>query len=353
MGLLGVITDVTFKLPKKYCVKGQEINYEMKESCLMPDSKGEYSALKEILFKDSEYVHINWFAQKYTDRVSLWQGQAVDPKTPIEPYFHALSSKGQVLLASDILFTANVLNETKGDVEGVQKIIGNMMKPFVPVGEKGQQSFCDIWYKALPIDDQAPVDGLISTSFSELWFSKDKLNQVMDTLKNLFAKNPKAAGNMIVELYCAKESPFWLSPSYGQDALRLDLYWWDKNLLGNANQYFGQFYESFKEIPSVRFHWGKHLPHAGEKYGEYIFSEETLQKTYPKLADFLKIREQMDPAQLFVTDYWRKIFSIPKPSPAVKPWSLMEYIPGYSLFFARSSASVVSEDKELKQVPKM
>lgn len=352
MGLLGVITDVTLKLPKKYCVQGTEINTEMKDSCLMPDSSGAYTALNEALFLN-EYVHLNWFAQKYTNRVSLWSGSAVDPETPITPYFHALSAKGQVLLAADVLSTTNILNETKGDNENVQKLIGNMLKPFVPIGEKGEQHFCDIWYKALPIDDQAPVDGLMDTSFSELWFPKENLNQVMDTLKKLFETNPKAAGNMVVELYCAKKSPFWMSPSYNHDVLRLDLYWWKYNLLGDANQYFGLFYEAFKDMPGVRFHWGKNLPHPGEKYGDYLFSEKYLQKNYPKLADFLKIREQMDPAQLFVTDYWRRLFSIPQPKPIVQPWGLwsaLEYVPGVSYFFGAAKPIAPEDQAPLKEM---
>ena len=335
IGLLGVITDVTFKLPKRYLVAGEEINLEMKDSCLVADSKGEYSALDQALFSQNEYVHINWFAQKYVNRVTLWHGEAVGTDTPIKPYNHALSSKGMTVLASDILFITNVLNETRGDEEKVQKLIGGLTKPFVPVDEiKGQQQFCDTWYKALPIDDQTGVDRLISMSFSEMWFPRQQLNTVMKTANALFEKNPKAAGNLLVELYCAKQSPFWLSPSNGGDAVRMDLYWWDHNSVGNPNQYFGQFYEAFKDVPGLRFHWGKYLPHPGEKYGSYTFSPDSLQKNYPKLADFLKCREQMDPDQLFVTDYWRNLLNIP-----AKPWHIFDiakYIPGFSLFAAKA-----------------
>lgn len=347
MGLLGIITDVTFKLPKRYLVAGEEINYELQDSCLAPDSKGEYSALDKILFddKESEYVHINWFAQKYTNRVTLWHGKAVSTDTPIVPYNHTLSSKMMVLLASGVLTTTNILNEQFGDSERVQKIIGNMFKVFAPVDEeKRRQIFCDTWQKALPLDDQAPVDGLISTSFSEIWFPREQLNEVMKKTNELFKNNPKAAGNLIVELYCAKQSPFWLSPSYGSDALRMDLYWWDHNLVGDANTYFGQFFETFKDVPGVRYHWGKHMPHPGEKYGEYTFAAEHLQKNYDKLGDFLKLRAKLDPDQLFVTDYWRNLLNIPK------PWLILQmgkYISGINLFSAKTvkPAPVVTEEK--------
>ncbi len=59
MGLFGVITDVTFKLKKKYFVQGNEINQEMKHSCLAGDTTSHYDALEQVLFIDNEYAHIN------------------------------------------------------------------------------------------------------------------------------------------------------------------------------------------------------------------------------------------------------------------------------------------------------
>ncbi|HSW76653.1 MAG TPA: hypothetical protein VLG50_06395, partial [Candidatus Saccharimonadales bacterium] len=112
------------------------------------------------------------------------------------------------------------------------QLLPTFLKPFV--NPKDHQAFQDIWYKALPIDDQAPVDGLINTAFCEMWFPRDQLNEVMRRLKELFAENPLAAGNFIVELYSAKQSPFMLSPAEGHDAFRVDLYWWQHNLAGDA-----------------------------------------------------------------------------------------------------------------------
>jgi hypothetical protein len=37
-----------------------------------------------------------------------------------------------------------------------------------------------------------------------------------------------------------------------------------------------------------------------------------LSRNYPKYFEWLKLREQMDPQQLFVNDYWRQVLDIPK-----------------------------------------
>lgn len=309
MGLLGIITDIKFKLVKNYLVEGNEINQEIKESCLSGDKNNDYSKLDKLLFEDNEYAHINWFSQKKLNRISLWTGHSVSTDIPKVEYKHALNSKIMTLLASDVLLKTNILNETAGNSEAVQKIIAAELSPFVRLQD--HQEFCDDWQKALPIDDQAPVDGLISTSFSELWFPRSEISNVITRCKDLLDKNPKAAGNLIIEFYAAKKSPFWLSPSYGHDAFRMDLYWWDHNLLGNANQYFGQFYEKFHDVPNLRYHWGKHLPHIGDKYGEYTFQPKDIQKNYPKMDDFMKIRQECDPNQIFVTPYLRNLLSIP------------------------------------------
>lgn len=344
MGLLGVITDVSFRLQKRYLVQGSEINQEVKDSCLAGDSKSDYAALDKTLFEENEYGHINWFAQKYVDSISLWTGkQNNDFKTPEKEYKHALSSKGMAFLASSDMAIINVLNESKiGDSDKTQRLIGGLLKPFV--NPKDRQDFRQIWYKALPIDDQANVDGLFDIAFSELWFPRSQLNDVMRKMKYVFETNPKAAGNFIVELYAAKESPFLLSPSYGHDALRVDLYWWKKNPCGDANKYFGQFYEALK---GGQYHWGKYLPNPGEKYGEYTFNPEDLQKNYPGLPEFLKWREKCDPHQLFVSDYWRKYLSIPAPKPEPSWLSkAISYVPGLNLFSEKTK-----ENKEDAQQP--
>lgn len=309
MGLLGIITDVTFKLQKRYLVQGKEINQEVKHSCIAGDNKSDYKALDKVLFEDNEYGHINWFAQKYVDSISLWTGsQMSDVQAGRVPYKHALNSTAINVLASAFLYITNLLNEKGRNFDLAQRLLATFLKPFV--NPKDHQEFQDIWHKALPIDDQAPVDGLINTAFCEMWFPRDQLNEVMRRLKDLFAANPLAAGNFIVELYSAKQSPFMLSPAEGHDAFRVDLYWWQRNLAGDENHYFGLFYEKLHDVPGIRFHWGKHIPHPGETYGHYTFQPEHLQKNYSKLADFLGWREKMDPKQLFVTDYWRQLLGI-------------------------------------------
>jgi len=340
MGLLGVITHVTFKLPPKYCVEGIENNHNFEDSYLAEDKEGHHTALDKALFVDNEYIHINWFPQKYVRRVTHWTGHAVSPDSKITPYHHPLESTFMSALAASVLMIGNKLSIIGTDL--AERLLSLLLKPFVLLS--ASQEFCDVWYKALPIDDQAPVEHLMSISFSELWFPRARIDDVMDALEDLVKNNPEAAGNFMIELYCAKQSPFMLSPSEGCDAFRVDLYWYDHNRWGNANHYFGFFWEKLLSIPGARLHWGKNLPHIGEKYGDFVFTPQILQKNYQKLPDFLKIREKMDPDQIFVTpDYWGPYLGIPA---LKKETSLTES--GVSFFVVDKKNSKLFENNETK-----
>lgn len=318
MGLFGIITNLKFKLPKKYLVEGVEENKAKHESLLRKDVNGNYSALEKALFEDLEYAHINWFPQRFVDRTIEWSGKRVAANLPIEEYHHPLRSKFLSYLAAFVLKSGSALDKLSNHnlfAEGLKSIL---LKAFVPLPEK--KLFRDTWYKALPIDDQTDVDGLINTLFCELWFPREQINTVMSRLEKLIATDSHAAGNFIIEFYAAKKTPFWMSPAYDRDTFRVDLYWWSRNF-GNSNTYFTRFWNVLLDIPGVRLHWGKYLPIPGQIYGggtcdntqikKTIFNREFLANAYPKLNEWLSLRDKMDPQQLFVNDYWRKIFSIP------------------------------------------
>lgn len=308
MGLLGVITSITFKLPPKFFVEGLEINREMKDSFLAKDNNGNFAKLDKALFEENEYARLSWFPQKYVQRVNEWTGHARTPDTKPIPYHHPLEPYAYSVLAAAALILCNKL-ETIG-TELAQRLIGLLIRPFVMLGDS--QEYCDVWYKTLPNDDQAHFDHLISLSFSELWFPREKLNEVMKKIEMLVAENPEAAGNFVVEIYVAKASPFLLSSAEGHEVFRVDLCWYNHNKFGDANRYFGFFWEKLLNLPGARLHWGKYLPNIGEKYGEFVFKPELLQKNYPKLPEWLSIRKKMDPKNIFVTSYWDQYLGISK-----------------------------------------
>ena len=307
MGLFGIITHVTFRLPEMKLIEGKESDHPFDESVIGPNNEGK-SKLKESL-ESHEYMRVNWFPQKEVQRVQQWVGKQTS-KGDIIPYNSILSNILAAGMAAIALAICNFLIE-KPDPTAIDcDIIGAILRVFVPLGKP--KPFRDIWFETLPMDNEAHTDSIIKVDFTEIWMPLDQCQTVMDKLSKLF-ENQKAAGNFATEIYSAKESPFWLSMSYNQKMVRVDPYWWAYNK-GNKREYFSYFWDVLLDIPGTRLHWGKCLPLPGQKCGNTTFNLAHLKRVYPKMDDWLKLREEMDPDQVFVSDYWRGILEIPAKS---------------------------------------
>ena len=88
------------------------------------------------------------------------------------------------------------------------------------------------------------------------------------------------------------------------DTFRVDFFWYINNPGNPAAKdgYFSQFWELLREhkIP-FRLHWGKFLP-------EYNYKEwvEYFREQYPRWDDFMRLRAERDPHNIFLTSYWRR-----------------------------------------------
>ena len=307
MGLFGVVTHVSFRLPEMKLIKGSEWNSKFPESLLGPNKKGQ-SRLKESL-EQNEYMRVNWFPQKEVKRVQQWVGRQTSKGDTI-PYNSILSNIFAASMAAVSLSITNFILQ-KSDPRPIDyDIIGVILSAFVPLVKA--QPFCDIWYQTLPMDNEAHTDSIIIVDFTEIWIPLEQCQTVMDKLVELF-ENQKACNNFATEIYGAKETPFWLSMSYNQKMVRVDPYWWAYNK-GDKREFFSYFWDVLLDIPGTRLHWGKYLPLPGQRCGNTTFNLAYLKSVYPKMDDWLKMREKMDPDQVFLTDYWRGILEIPRKS---------------------------------------
>lgn len=305
MGLFGVITHVSFRLPEMKFVEGTESNLAFADSMLGPNEYGQ-SKLKESLEKH-EYMRVNWFPQKEVMRVQEWVGKQSFSVGDIVPYNSILSNIFAAGMAAIALAICNFLLQKPEPTDTDYEIIGDVLRPFVPLNNK-PVSFRDIWFETLPMDNKAHTDSIIRVHFTEIWLPLNQCQTIVDRLEELF-KNQKSANNFATEIYGAKKSPFWLSMSYDQDMVRVDPYWWAYNK-GDPRVFFSYFWDVLLDIPGVRLHWGKYLPLPGQKCGNTTFNSEYLKSVYPKMHEWLTLRQEMDPDQVFVTEYWRGILDI-------------------------------------------
>jgi hypothetical protein len=198
-------------------------------------------------------------------------------------------------------------------------------------GPDGPQKFQDYAWQGLPMDNQAN-DVLVPTEFTEAWIPVQHSARAMTLLQKYFDTAPtddealKRTGTYAWELYGAKATPLWLACSHtnGSDewkdgVLRIDLYWFANNPGDPAVVFYPQFWELLRDngIP-FRLHWAKFQPvyEPGDRRWVDFFRGQ-----FPRWDDFLALRQQKDPNNIFLNDYWRARFGLwdaPRPQPVTE-----------------------------------
>jgi D-arabinono-1,4-lactone oxidase len=193
--------------------------------------------------------------------------------------------------------------------------------------ERGRpQTFQDWGWHGLPMDNQAS-DVLMPTEFTEAWIPLPRTEQTMKLLRDYFAAPDddealKRTGTYAWELYAAMPQPFWMNAAHsgGEDewregAFRVDPYWFAENAEDPVEFYAGLWSLLREaEIP-FRLHWGKFQPRYPKGDRAWV---EFFRGQYPRWDDFLRLRAERDPNNIFLTDYWRERFGLwdePRPRP--------------------------------------
>jgi hypothetical protein len=319
LGLCGVITKVEFQCDPWFDVIGRETTTHTQDCEIDLFGAGPRS-LREFL-SQTPYARLLWWPQAGVDKVTVWQARRMEQadylaqgSTPIHlnrrPY-EAIGLAGQCV--ADAFYSFLGLGYGSDTLDHWIKAItpaiaAPVINAFVPVNAKTPTLFWDFWRYGLPMDDHSS-DHLMATSFTELWIPIERAQEVMIAMRDHYRDNGlSATGTYACEIYAAKESPFYLSPSYGSDVVRVDIFWFERNRENATKKFYPQFW-SLLECFGFRPHWAKALPASDSRTGATYLREQ-----YPRFDDFLEVRDQLDPEQVFVTDYWRKHLGIARPA---------------------------------------
>ncbi|MDZ4714730.1 MAG: D-arabinono-1,4-lactone oxidase [Cytophagales bacterium] len=333
LGLFGIIVSATFQCHKKFFIAGQEAT-TTEDGCEIAlfTNDGTKPSLQKFL-EETQYTRLIWWPQQHVNKMVVWKAwQATESDAKKWAYPNDPNPDAQPLkqyqevpwiddsptpanLGAHFLFSAmgrwpTWLINAMGDNIKSQTLINLVDVSFYPLifpavldifvkldGPDGPQRFCDVWYTGLPMDNQMS-DKLMPVWFTELWISIDQTQQVMAALKKFYDDKPENAGKFSCEIYGTKSNMFWLSPSYGTDVVRIDVFWYADSS-GDPREYYQKFWELLAPY-KFRPHWGKYLPAPDSQQGVSY-----LQGNYPKWQAWKNLRDELDPYQLFVNDYWR------------------------------------------------
>lgn len=302
MGLLGVVTQVTFQCVDRYDVAGSEriSRVDTAEVDLFSTSLPDF-------LRRNEYARVLWWPQDGVKKLAIWTAQRTELGGRAPRRYEAMPAvfdstlPAQAVAGGALQMLGSWRSWVKptpvaGLLEAVrpQWVRPALLNAFVAETIEPQQ-FQDTWWRALPMDNDMD-ERLLPTSFTELWFPLDRAPDVMKRLRTHYERKGRTAtGNFAVEIYAARGRDAWLSPSNGGDALRLNFFWFDRNGDDDPDEtFYPQFWALLGDL-DMRAHWGKALPS----------NPTRMLSTYPRHADFLKLREAFDPHGRFLTDYWR------------------------------------------------
>ena len=319
LGLCGVITSVEFQCEPWFDVIGRETTTHTADCEIDLFGDGPRS-LREFLTQ-TPYTRLLWWPQAGVDKITVWQARRMQHtdylaqhSTPLalnrKPY-EAIGVAGQ--LVADAFYSFLGLGYASSVIDHwikaiTPKIAAPVINAFVPMNASQPTLFWDYWRFGLPMDDHSS-DHLMATGFTELWIPIERTQEVMVALRDHYRDNGlSATGTYACEIYGAKKSPFFLSPSYGSDMVRIDIFWFERNREDAATEFYPQFWSLLSRF-GFRPHWGKTLPAAGSATGAAYVREQ-----YPRFAEFMELREQFDPDQVFVTEYWREHLGIARPA---------------------------------------
>jgi hypothetical protein len=123
--------------------------------------------------------------------------------------------------------------------------------------------------------------------------------------------------NFALHVRFSGASAAWLSPAYGRPTCHIEVA--TAYRTPHWDSYFRQLERQWLQIPGARPHWGKDFGMENRK---------TLGSRYPKLGDFLAVRDRWDPERVFLNSFLedeifqlgpRRAHAPPPPSDAPSP----------------------------------
>jgi|SRR5579863_4275928 len=325
LGLCGVIVSATFQCITNFNIVGQESTVLEKDCPInLFDDRPDLTSLVQF-FTEHRYKRIMWWPQNGVQKTVIWQAEAIknqagfvanpykevpdikifgiETPLPAEIAAHLMMSG----FAEMDLFLKNIKVSHPLIYDFLEpmrdKLVPFLLNLFVPVdpvknGKPVPPAFQDIWYGSIPMDNKIS-DVLIPVWFTELWFPIQEGPEVLNKLRKFFHDNPDKTGNFSYEIYPAKASEFWLSAAYHTDVFRIDMFWYGDNPGSPTSSFYPAFWNLLSDL-NFRPHWGKYLPPVPGPDREKFWKNK-----YPNFDKFMAVREELDPQQVFVSNYWR------------------------------------------------
>lgn len=269
MGLLGIISTVTFRCVPAFCLQSQV--------CSLPMAKflQEFNQIQQT----NRYVDMRY--SPITDTVHL---VLINPTAPLANggWSPIGKTKQQWQRTEFINKLAQRLFRTHR-WNWLQRWCYQQYDQTIYASPYGRSDFVLTHFDATSDDLIANGDGAIEpVGDMEIAIPYEQVPTALLCLRQHFQRTGRYP-TMHIHLRCMAADDFWLSPAYGQTICWLEFWEYPCN-----GQFFQEMVELLKPFPG-RGHWGKQIP----------FAPLAIKSEYAKWSDFLALRQAWDPDRRF------------------------------------------------------
>jgi len=267
LGALGVITEVTVRGETDFRLRERTWSFQVDEAPeVIPD-----------LIERHEHIKFWWLP--HTSKVQAFAFERSEK--PVTPGLDRVEALDRLVNRSVFPALLELGNRNLALVPLLNRLVSAVY--FTP-GERVAE-YERIFSLAMP-----PVH-----REAEYGIPVDKAGPMLVALRDEIERR-KIRVNFITELRFMAADNSWLSPAYGRPSCQFGAYTCE-----NADR--ERFFKAFHALAlehGPRPHWGK----------TSLLDHATLRQNLPRMADFLELRRELDPDDVFVNDFTRRAFGL-------------------------------------------
>jgi len=267
LGLLGIIIKVEINV-----ISAHQLISVSKRSTINKS----FPNLNELI-KTNRHFEFFWFPHTETIQIKTLNPATSNPKNNLK----GSSTFNDLIIENGALSLVSKLSRMQPKLS---RFISKMIALSIPTGHTIGNSF-----------EMYATPRLVKFNEMEYSIPAEHMASAMKDINYVIQKY-KFDVHFPIECRYVKGDKLWLSPSYERDAAYIAIHMYK----GMAyKHYFAKLEEVFKHYQG-RPHWGK----------EHTLTPIDLQNLFPKYNDFLQVRKQLDPNNLFLNSYLAELFTI-------------------------------------------
>lgn len=266
LGMLGIIVKVTLKVLPAYQLVGHSYRLSLEESL------HQLTALRS----SHRNMELYWFP--FTNTVQIKTMNMADSTVELEnKKQHNLFKK--IVIENGLFW---MMSEVSRIVPKSAKAISTLSAIGIPVGTETDASHAIFATPRL-------------VKFQEMEYSvpMEHVETILRTIDRVIRKEQYAV-HFPIECRFVKRDDIWLSPSYGRDSAYIAIHMY-KGM--EFSPYFQALEKILKQFEG-RPHWGK----------MHTMNQVEVQSAYPRLHDFIDVRNRLDERGVFLNEYMHHLF---------------------------------------------